>query len=195
MILPILEHMNEKRIARFWARVSVGKPEECWEWRGRRIPRTGYGVMSIEPTGSGKVLNLLAHRISLTLKLGRDLVRPLTRHSCNNPPCCNDAHILEGTALDNWEDSVAAGTAVVGVVRPAHLTGVYGCAHPASRYTAEQRAWAIKLWSDDKLLIGQIARRIGCRPDTITRWLYDAFPNAFRMPASTRKVRRHVYEG
>ncbi len=189
MAIPILEHMDEKRITRFWARVSVGKVDECWEWRGRRMPRVGYGIMSIEPSGSGKVLNLLAHRIALTLKLGRDLVSPHTRHVCNNPPCCNDAHILEGTALENWQDAVAAGTAVIGT---PHLAGVYGCAHPASRFTPEQRVLAIRMWSIEKLTMMEIARRIGCRSDTVKRWLYDAFPGSFSMPASTRRVRKDV---
>lgn len=156
------------------------------------MPRTGYGLMSIDPKdGEAKTINLLAHRISLTLFLGRDLVQPHTRHSCHNPPCCNDRHLSEGTAMDNRQDSLDAGRPMVGAGLVAtHLLGIYGTAHPRAIYTDDQRLEAVRLWRDEKMKKGEIAKRIGCHYETVSRWIYEAFPDAFRMPASMRRMRR-----
>lgn len=33
----------------------------------------------------------------------------VARHTCDNPPCCNPAHILDGSHGDNMQDSIARG--------------------------------------------------------------------------------------
>lgn len=190
-ILPIWDHLTPPRVARFWSRVEVRGADECWPWTGRRDAK-GYGVMSIEPRGTGQTLNLLAHRIAKTLELGRDLFSPELRHLCNNEPCCNARHLIEGTAVGNYQDAVAAGTTNL---RPmlAMVGGVYGVSHPAARYTEDERLKAIQLWRDQpiqRITMAEIARRIGCHRSTVAYWLYDAFPEAFVMPANMRRARR-----
>jgi hypothetical protein len=34
---------------------------------------------------------------------------PVVRHSCDNPPCCNPAHLLSGTTLENNRDTFERG--------------------------------------------------------------------------------------
>jgi hypothetical protein len=86
--------------ARFWDKVDRVALSECWEWRGER-QRAGYGVFYVGNDRIG------AHRMAW--ELSRDRVVPEglhVLHSCDNPPCCNPAHLRSGTALDNARDKV-----------------------------------------------------------------------------------------
>jgi hypothetical protein len=65
--------------------------------------RDGYGILSKKINGSR-----LAHRAALSKKLGRP-VEGVTRHTCDNPPCINPDHLLEGTHADNSMDRVLRG--------------------------------------------------------------------------------------
>jgi hypothetical protein len=75
----------------------------CWEWTGSRH-NTGYGQFEIK----GKSVRV--HRFSLERKLCRKLEQyEVTRHMCNNPPCCNPDHLEVGTQQDNVDDRTKAG--------------------------------------------------------------------------------------
>ena len=84
---------------RFWAYVenSAAKPDECWVWTGARFEE-GYGAFKVQ----GRVLR--THRIAYTLKNGFVSTDKVIRHLCANPPCCNPAHLAEGTQVDNAAD-------------------------------------------------------------------------------------------
>lgn len=81
--------------------------ETCVEWEGTRN-RNGYGILGHAVHGSR-----LAHRAALAGKLGRP-VRGKARHTCDNPPCVNPEHLLEGTQADNVADAVARGRVAKG---------------------------------------------------------------------------------
>lgn len=87
--------------ARFWGNVDVRRRDECWPWM--KATRSGYGVF--HPT---KRETVAAHRFALELSLGRPLGAGMqARHLvCDNPPCCNPAHLAEGTNADNVADMV-----------------------------------------------------------------------------------------
>jgi len=42
----------------------------------------------------------------------------MVRHTCDNPPCCNPAHLLTGTAKDNARDAVERGRYATGLRHP-----------------------------------------------------------------------------
>lgn len=91
----------------FWERVNISGPNECWEWQ-RAINKNGYGKFRV----SGKVLN--THRLAYEYTNGPIPNGLFVCHSCDNPPCCNPAHLWLGTAKDNAIDSVNKGRRATG---------------------------------------------------------------------------------
>ena len=90
---------------RFWSGVDRRGPDECWPWL-RSTNRHGYGKVWID----GKVV--LAHRQAVIYD-GR-APGTASRHSCDNPPCCNPAHVIGGDQLANVADCVAKGRTPAG---------------------------------------------------------------------------------
>ena len=93
-------------LERFWSKVEKGPG--CWEWQGGRTTR-GYGVFYRSGRASPQELT---HRISYELANGPIPDRLVVCHRCDNPPCCNPAHLFVGTPGDNNRDSAAKGRAV-----------------------------------------------------------------------------------
>jgi hypothetical protein len=86
--------------AYFWSRVDKRGPDECWEWTRGKL-KQGYGQFHHpEMPPSGK----LAHRASYWLTHGGFDLSLLVCHRCDNPPCCNPAHLFLGTIQDNIRD-------------------------------------------------------------------------------------------
>lgn len=92
---------------RFWSKVDVRGPDECWEWQGCRDEH-GYGRIGFFTNG--------VHRTYVTSRFARmitdGIAHPphiVTRHMCHNPPCVNPRHLLWGTQKDNAQDDIDAG--------------------------------------------------------------------------------------
>ncbi|QMU97817.1 hypothetical protein FVO59_11825 [Microbacterium esteraromaticum] len=90
---------------RFWSKVSIGAPNECWEWQGERNNK-GYGRFAIYD--HPKRTRRLAHRYALATTTTVDACQ-LVLHACDNPPCCNPNHLRVGTQLENMRDALAKG--------------------------------------------------------------------------------------
>lgn len=90
------------RAERFWNKVDRRGPDKCWPWLGRCSDR-GYGQYATSEK------NYRAHRLALELSGTPVPQDRLIMHSCDNPPCCNPAHLSVGTYLDNNRDMVAKG--------------------------------------------------------------------------------------
>lgn len=82
---------------------GVEDPDGCWVWTGYVNPK-GYGQIGL----SGRKLGL-THRVAYSLHYGVDPGSLLVCHRCDNPPCCNPAHLFLGTAGDNTRDMIAKG--------------------------------------------------------------------------------------
>ena len=75
----------------------------CWEWKGPRHSNHGYGTISF------KKRRLRVHRAMYEMIHGPLAPGLLVRHTCDNPPCANPAHLISGTAADNSRDMVERG--------------------------------------------------------------------------------------
>lgn len=88
---------------RFWSKVDRSQVDGCWPWTACvRNKDEGYGAFWLH----GR--HRPAHRIAWELTHGA-IVDPeiVVCHRCDNPPCCNPAHLFLGTSLDNNNDKVA----------------------------------------------------------------------------------------
>ena len=90
-------------VENFWDRVDQsGGAEACWPWMRGRVTQN-YGTLSI----GGK--NVLAHRHAYTLMVGPIPDGLFVCHTCDNPPCCNPAHLWAATQQDNVLDCLQKG--------------------------------------------------------------------------------------
>lgn len=96
-------------VARFWSKVDVKRNASCWPWRGGRRGRKGqeYGTFCID----GKMFS--ANRVAWEIANGEDLGDRIACHTCDNPLCCNPAHIYAGSHKTNRADAVARGRAFI----------------------------------------------------------------------------------
>lgn len=98
--------MRKNTVKDFWNKVDQSNgPDSCWTWLGGRLNHKtrgfdkSYGTYDIRPK------MILAHRYAAALS-GLDITNKLVCHTCDNPPCCNPAHLFVGTHKDNSQDMV-----------------------------------------------------------------------------------------
>jgi hypothetical protein len=102
---------------RLLAGLPTGMPTDgtCWEW----LEGTDHEYGRIDHDGKA----LRANRVAYEAFIGPIPDGQVVRHTCDNPPCCNPAHLVDGTMKDNTGDMLERG-------RDCH-----GSAHPFARLT------------------------------------------------------------
>lgn len=125
---------REQFIAYFWSKVGPPDPiTGCREWQGCRSNKSYGQTSSIAYFGDYKWHG--THRLAYELVNGPISDGSLVRHSCDNPPCCEPAHLLQGTNADNMQDRKDRGG-----------------------YAQGSQVWNAKLTEDDIIAIRELAR-------------------------------------
>lgn len=96
---------GQSLIARLDSLLIPGPEGACWEWTGAR-DRDGYGVITGDAPDRRqyRVPRLIWERAHGPLPHGQHV-----RHTCDNPPCWNPAHLRAGTNAENIAEKVARG--------------------------------------------------------------------------------------
>lgn len=84
-------------ISRFWSKVNVDSPLNCWEWQAY-LNHSDYGMYQLDDRP------FYAHRISYFLEHGTLPEGIFILHRCDNPKCVNPNHLFTGTLEDNARD-------------------------------------------------------------------------------------------
>ncbi len=118
------------------------KSDQCIAWPYGRSG--GYGVVRVNGD------SLLVSRVVWELFNGPIPDGRVIRHSCDNPPCFNERHLIVGTVGDNNADCLTRGrhraphgvqhplakltNEMVAEMRSLHVPGVFGCRRIARRF-------------------------------------------------------------
>ena len=95
---------------KFWSRVDRNSKSPCWIWTGA-TDKSGYGYVMWD----GKVVRThrlayqLHHEVELPRQAPTKTTRTLVLHTCDNPPCCNPAHLWLGSNKENRDDCISKG--------------------------------------------------------------------------------------
>lgn len=142
---------------RFWRKVdSSGGPDACWPWQGSTAHAFGYGCFRER----GRTYT--THRFALHLVTGESLdTKRQALHSCDNPPCCNPAHLRWGSQKENIADAMERGRwSSPPPSKPGRKPSTVGEANPRAR-TTEADVRAFRSDVDAGMPVAAAARKYG----------------------------------
>jgi HNH endonuclease len=109
--VQVLRELDDTFI-RFWQKVDVHGPDECWPWTGGKIGSSGYGQFSVGPRGNS--VGSTAHRWAYEYAVGPIPAGLVLDHACHTDDptciegdacphraCCNPAHLEPVTQAEN----------------------------------------------------------------------------------------------
>jgi len=117
----LLERMENSEVVRerFWKNVQIKGPDDCWNWKSQLFKRGGYGRFSI--TEKEKNVRLRSNRVAYYFSTGKYPGDFYVCHTCDNPKCCNPAHLFLGTHPQNQLDKVQKGRTPKGTEHCFHI--------------------------------------------------------------------------
>lgn len=133
---------------RFWEKVTIASPDECWEWNGAKL-KAGYGFFRIDSHR-----NITAHKMSYMLANGDISYGLLVCHKCDNPSCVNPSHLFLGTSKENSQDMTSKNRQVRGEK----------ASHPKKLSVDEVQEIRVADWTHR-----EIAKVYGVNQSTVTR--------------------------
>lgn len=95
-------------ITHFWSRIRRSGDDKCWLWSGAQNSR-GYGTVGWRDPNTGVKTMYSSHRLAYHFTHGAPPAGMCVMHICDNPPCCNPAHLTLGTVAENNRDRAAKG--------------------------------------------------------------------------------------
>jgi len=151
--------MNESIISRFWSKVDISSPHECWEWTGAK-GGNGYCYIYVEPKP------MLAHRLSWIIHNGEipehdSFHGTCVCHHCDNPSCVNPAHLFLGTHKDNMKDRQNKGRSFIIPARSGEENG--------NSVLKESDVLAIRMWVELGYKQVRIAEAYRTSPKNVSR--------------------------
>lgn len=145
-----MDGMSKADIERFWSRVDQSHgANACWPWMRRRNDK-GYGQFDVLRRPQ------FTHRISFVLTHGH-YPENLVLHTCDNPPCCNPAHLYDGTQKQNVADR-----------ENRHRRDVRGEVHPNAKLTDLQADTIRALYATGRYKQDDLARQFKVHRGTIS---------------------------
>ena len=162
---------TERDAVRFWSKVDVRGPDDCWPYTDRP-DAYGYGKFNL----GGKIVK--AHRLARALA-GRPLADgEIARHSCDNRPCCNPNHVLGGSHVQNTRDMLDRGRRIQGrTLRPHRLPRLLALAgerNSHARLTADQVREIRRRWEAGGVSQAALAAEYGVGTSAISRLILRA---------------------
>lgn len=141
---------------RFWAKVDKRGTDECWPWTAAvRNSAEGYGAFWYERRHQP------SNRMALVFSGTPVPAGMVACHACDNPGCCNPAHLFVGTPRQNNDDKVR---------KKRHAAGER---HGSARLTREQVAEIRSLRQPGSRQVApgvarQMAMRLGVTPGYVS---------------------------
>lgn len=145
----------------FWEKVEQRGQDDCWPWLGP-VDKDGYGLWHKFPN------ERRSNRIAWTIENGSVPKGHFVLHTCDNPPCCNPAHLWLGTAKDNTHDSIRKGRfsmppRMVGEANPGGGKLTETDVREIRRLYATRRFTLKQLGAMFKVTFAMISQIINCR--------------------------------
>ena len=140
-------------LERFWNKVDIGTPSDCWEWAAAKNS-FGHGRFRIGDTV------YQAHRLAWQFAYGAIPEGLFVCHHCDNPSCVNPYHLFLGTQKDNMQDAARKG-------RTAH-NSVKGERHGSHKLTKDEVLEIRKLLAEGERLQRDIGDKFGVNRRTVS---------------------------